>query len=489
MLALWEPWPRATDARPEGCYLSWRRFLGGLDFSVGNFSTSPGSSGTLRLGFRSIRFGLAGQIVVCLPPFCPQSLHAMSRDYSKTRVKGWSGKGRSPKRTRPAKTLRTRVRAKRKTPRRRSRGGRRVVSPKTGRSIRQFLVVGAGASFGARDGPERPPLGAGLGEYLLNWLRRNRPVDFAERTDMDNPHSSTAPSPELWEDGIDDRLVSFLNSAMVDFEAAAGRMWEEEPELLEWLHRLLTWSMLLGRGCRFPQQADRYDELLLALPGFGEGTAIITPNYDILIEEALIRAGREFHYPGARIAASEHRGVPIYKIHGSINWLVQMPYAVSHDLEIARSMAAAQPSVGLSGPAGDQHPETHREYVPPGGRDNLILELKRNSSAPVLAVYAPRKPVPVNFEAVAGVLSKVLGVITTNKGAAATIVGLRLQPREDDPRLHDIVAALAGLRGPKVYVARGDEERERARSLGFEVVAGTFEEFLGSFHTKRKRVR
>ncbi len=170
---------------------------------------------------------------------------------------------------------------------------------------------------------------------------------------MENPLSSTAPSPELWEDGIDDRHVSFLNSATVDFEAAAGRIWEEERELVGWLHRLLSWSMLLGRGCRFPKQVDRYDKLL-ALPGFGQGTAIITPNYDILIEEALIRAGREFHYPGARIGAAEHRGVAIYKVHGSINWLVQMPFAGSANLQVARRIAAAQPSVGLSGPAGDQ---------------------------------------------------------------------------------------------------------------------------------------
>ena len=44
--------------------------------------------------------------------------------------------------------------------------------------------------------------------------------------------------------------------------------------------------------------------------------------------------------------------------------------------------------------------------------------------------------------------------------------------------MHEIVAALGELRGSKVYVAVGDKERERARSLGFDVVAGTFEEFL-----------
>jgi hypothetical protein len=85
---------------------------------------------------------------------------------------------------------------------------------------------------------------------------------------------------------------------------------------------------------------------------------------------------------------------------------------------------------------------------------------------------------PLNFECVAGVLSEILGVIRGNKDAGATIIGLRLQPPEDDPRLHEIVVALTGLRGPKIYVGPGDKERERARSLGFDVAAGTFEEFL-----------
>ncbi len=85
---------------------------------------------------------------------------------------------------------------------------------------------------------------------------------------------------------------------------------------------------------------------------------------------------------------------------------------------------------------------------------------------------------PLNFECVAGVLSEVLRAIRTKQGCGATIIGLRLQAPEDDPRLHEIVAALTGLRGLKVYIAGRDEERERALSLGFDVVAGTFEEFL-----------
>src|SRR5260370_25850901 len=93
--------------------------------------------------------------------------------------------------------------------------------------------------------------------------------------------------------------------------------------------------------------------------------------------------------------------------------MVQIPYARSDTVEAAHRMKAAQPSVGLSGPAGNQSPETHREYVPPGGRNGVILALKNNPSGPgpTLAVYGPGKPMPINFECVAGVLPEEVGAI------------------------------------------------------------------------------
>jgi hypothetical protein len=303
-------------------------------------------------------------------------------------------------------------------------------------------------------------------------------VTHEQAIDMDDPSRSSAPSAELWSTGLDVRLRDFLRTAVdKGFEPAAAELHRTRSNLVEPLNRLVAWAMLLGSECRFSQREDRYDELL-ALPAFTGKLAVITVNYDILLEEALARASRKFRYPGIRDSHQANGGLPVYKLHGSINWLQARIPAVSATYQVAQQISAASPPVTLSGP--DKGVETQLEYVPAGSRENLILELKHNGSAgsPILAVYAPGKPVPYNYECVASVQRECLDALRSNPKAGATIIGLFIPPVGDDPRIDEVVADLTKRGGRVEYVAKGTEEKERATHLGFKAIADTLEGYL-----------
>jgi hypothetical protein len=352
-------------------------------------------------------------------------------------------------------------------------------------SVEQFLILGAGASFGARFGlgDAVPPLGSELAEYLLAWLDLNQPSP-ARVLEMENPLSAAAPSTELWSNSAADRLRDFLKSARgephgLGFERAADRLRQRNPDLLDPLNRLVAWSMLVGDGCRFPERRDRLDELL-ASPGVAQNVAVITLNYDVLLEEALHRAGRAYRYPGVRGTRDDREALPLFKLHGSINWLQLFSYAASADLRTAQEMARSQPAITISGP--DAGPETQREYVPPGGRVNLILEMKHNGVArnPVLATYAPGKPVPYNYGCIDSVHTDCLAALAANPEASGVIIGVHLPTPGDDPRLDEVLQGIAFLRGGVEYVGPGTADQESAKSRGFTLGPRTLAEFLSA---------
>jgi len=140
--------------------------------------------------------------------------------------------------------------------------------------------------------------------------------------------------------------------------------------------------MLAGVGCRFLREQDRLDHLLELSRFKSEGSAIATWNYDILVEEALGRSGRSFRYVGLQ----EGSDLPIYNVHGSVNWIQIKPYGRSHSLEVAQKTAGKidfrehdVPGLGIATTV-----ETGHEYVPPGGRANTILEWRQRSTNSVV---------------------------------------------------------------------------------------------------------
>jgi hypothetical protein len=142
-------------------------------------------------------------------------------------------------------------------------------------------------------------------------------------------------------------------------------------------------------------------------------------------------------------------------------------------------MVRSQPPITISGP--DSGPETQREYVPPGDRANLILELKHDGVArtPVLAVYAPGKPVPYNYGCIDAVYRECLATFVRNPDASATVIGVHIPPLDDDPRLDEVLGALVRLRGSVDYVGPGAEDRDSAKERGIRLGPQTLEDLLG----------
>lgn len=350
--------------------------------------------------------------------------------------------------------------------------------------IKHFLILGAGASYGARGvgtGLPKPPLGADLAEYLELWLDANNPDNLKEleRVDMENERCPNYSSPGLWQDDTDTRLEEFLAKAKkLGFEIAAEELWRKDRELAKSLNLLMAWSMLTGKSCSFPEHPDRFDNLL-QLSDFSDELAVITLNYDLLLEEAVQRLSAEpdhaYFYPGLSKLTGR---IPIFKIHGSINWLQHYPLARSASNSVAERMVRENPPMTLSGP--DKVPDTQQEYVPTGERTNLIAELKHDGSArnPILGIYAPGKPIPYNCKCIGRVRSKCLKIVDENQDADVTIIGVHITKPGDDPRLDEVLDALGGLNGEKRYVGPDENDRDAADNRGFRADARYLHELI-----------
>jgi len=119
--------------------------------------------------------------------------------------------------------------------------------------------------------------------------------------------------------------------------------------------------------------------------------AVISLNYDVLFEEAIQRqrGDASLHYPELRFPpAPVAHGIPVYKLHGSINWFQTSGVARSADIKVAR-----KDSVPLTwDPEGAPH--TQRERAVLGSRKELVSALKSdlNDYRPIMALYVHGKP-------------------------------------------------------------------------------------------------
>ncbi len=263
------------------------------------------------------------------------------------------------------------------------------------------LVIGAGASRGARMGEpreRRPPLGKDLARYLLDWFDENAPRDY--RFDpwnmaMEDETDETAPSDELYEFAAEVRAALAKAVALctpdnpLGFEQVMAKLLlegEQNRHVLTKVNAVIAVSFLGGKKCSLGRAEDDYDELLR--PTKDRLRCVITPNYDLLCEEALDRVGLTFHYAG--VPGGAHGQVVIYKFHGSANFF-QTPGASGGSSEdIARRgvkplTATEQTSIrSLSNahPLGVSYP-----------RENAFLEHKHKGAAsyPVMVTYGPGK--------------------------------------------------------------------------------------------------
>ena len=353
-----------------------------------------------------------------------------------------------------------------------------------------ILVLGAGASLGARDSlrwssGQRPPLGDGLGAYLQHWVDANGSDDPTACSHRRNPFDAEAPGNRDWADPeFRSGLLAFLAKSQAEtFERATAELVDKYGEPgwgwinFSKINRTLAFSMLTGRHCAFPEapDGDLYDDLLDGLSTrYGQSQTVITFNYDILFEEAVARrAGttallKAVHYPELRVDKGDRgTGLSVFKPHGSVNWLAVANYmAVGSNLQAVREQIKQPAGVSYheGKPLGG---ESHQEYVPPGGRKNVVLTLKQSTvtDRPVMALYGPGKPGPVNAPGLYGVRSGCLHAVQETPDADVTIIGLRVPPvRGDDPVLDDLLPLLGQSRGRRLYVSPSVADCARAES-------------------------
>ena len=256
------------------------------------------------------------------------------------------------------------------------------------------LVVGAGASFGARPTYRRPPLGAKLAEYLLGWFDANAPRDgdpswsFA----MSNVFDLEAPPGALFarEPDVRSVLVRAVDLAAKSDTAFEDVMAEllrgQQRALLDRVNELVAAALLGGRACSFREGVDLYDQLFAAVGPRLRG--VVTPNYDLLAEEALSRVGLSYRYRA--MAGPDDAAVVIDKFHGSANWFQPSGAGRSASFEAARR--SAKPLKIEPQTWGPSFFNDHAVYAPPANsRANAIFELKRGGMPLVLVTYGPGK--------------------------------------------------------------------------------------------------
>jgi hypothetical protein len=159
-----------------------------------------------------------------------------------------------------------------------------------------------------------------------------------------------------------------------DFEAGMDRFWKE--------HNTQTAELLRDMARYFapfePLPGNCYCELVKILGGTRKKAVMVTTNYDLLIEHAVVKAGLLVTYGG--LPAAE-RNIPILKIHGSCNFLPDTSQlqisGIGFDLSQSDGGSILETGVVIA--------RSSREIVEFCDREDSV--------APVLAMYAPSKRV------------------------------------------------------------------------------------------------
>jgi hypothetical protein len=351
------------------------------------------------------------------------------------------------------------------------------------------LVIGAGASYGARMSKpreHRPPLGRDLASYLLGWYDENAPrAEHFEAWNMamEDETNESAPSDELYEFAAEVRAVLAEAVALctpdnpLGFEQVMAKLLldgEDNRHVLTKLNSVIAVSFLGGKKCSLGREEDAYDKLFDRMK---DGLrSVITPNYDLLCEEALKRVGLTFQYAGAPGARDEQ--VVIYKFHGSANFFQTPGGSGGSSEEIARRgvkpLTATEQkkirSFSNAHPLGVSYP-----------RENAFLEHKHKGGAsyPVMVTYGPGKDATDGRH----YLDEIRTACDENlrQDVPARIIALGVSPPRgdgDDDAWEELCHAFKSLDCAKEYWSKNEDERTRMAFYGFKGRDGYFDELL-----------
>jgi hypothetical protein len=349
------------------------------------------------------------------------------------------------------------------------------------------LVLGAGASLGAR--VERaafertPPLGKDLAGYLLGWLEQNDARDPERRRQAALEYDEGRPSSRLWDDheAIDGLLRRARDWGSDDgFERVMSEL-AGRPEigLLATLNAVIAVSFLGGDACGFDEGPDGYDALVSAVgPRL---RAVITPNYDLLLEEALARPAMPSRYAGTLDAPAP---VVVFKIHGSANFF--LPNGGGRGVTIEIAQRNAKPTRGA-----DQAPffssyNDHNLYAAPD-RANARIEHKRREMMPVLVTYGPQKPAVHARPHLDKLREECFREMTESPPTRIIATGIRppVDDDLDDPTWSNLCALFARLPSKKEYWSGKEDERRSMARFGFDGHDGWFKDLVEGLESEK----
>jgi len=350
------------------------------------------------------------------------------------------------------------------------------------------LVIGAGASHGARTNEpreRRPPFGKDLAGYLLGWYDENAPkVEHFDpwNVAMEDETDETAPSDDLYQFAAEVRaaLAEAVDLCSSDnplgFEQVMAKLLlegEEKRHVLTKVNSVIAVSFLGGKTCLLGRADDAYDRLLGRIKD--RLHSVITPNYDLLCEEALDRVGLTFRYSGDVGAQGQ---VVVYKFHGSANFFQSPGSSGSASEDIARRgvkpLTATEQKNLLSfsndHPLGVSYP-----------RENAFLEHKHKGAAsyPVMVTYGPGKDA-TDGRRYLDEIRRACGD-DLRQEVPARIIALGVSPPRgdgDDDAWEGLCDVFNSLDCAKEYWSKVDHERKKMARYGFEGRDGYFDELL-----------
>jgi hypothetical protein len=309
---------------------------------------------------------------------------------------------------------------------------------------------------------------------------------------MDNELDGTAPPDRLY-DGDPDvrpilvRAVERSRASDTGFEDVMDELMKGPPGSraeLERLNEVLAISLLGGRACALERMVDLYDELFLLLRA--RLRSIITPNYDVLAEEALERIGLTYRYGGTRYGDAQYgdpqesgnTDVVLYKFHGSANWF--QVSGIGGKAQMAKPLRAVH-QTRIPSFYNDQ------PLYPARGRENAFLEHKHGvPMPPVMVTYGPGKDALHGRPYLDGVREACAADLAGRE--PRRIIAFGISPprgRGDDDAWEKLCKLFSATGAAKQYWSGIPREREAMAAYGFEPRNGWLDELLAAIHSAK----
>lgn len=297
------------------------------------------------------------------------------------------------------------------------------------KSHQKLLIIGAGASFGARmSHAERPP----LGKDLLSFIKEK--IFY-----LKSRYSSALFYLGHHLNVVEDLLKTNKEQNFEKFIATLDRTSRES------LHRVLQilFSDLSDDkfDFGFNERQDDYDTLVKMMRVESPlSWSVLTLNYDILFEQALKRCGVEFHYPQFPrvLGQAEKEGVKIYKPHGSINFFCKADIRISYGKEPDHN---GQPSSFRTAKNGDLIVENPIQFC--GGIDSkdIIHKATEGTLSPVIANFTEGKEADYNLSSLEAVRSDALMI--AKESSFTIVIGINPNTsRVDDELVFNVLRNL-----------------------------------------------